>query len=91
MRSGWWCSIESQNQSPRVNAGAIPTTSSCVHADEPGSFRPMTEINNTGWKSRRERAADAWQEQHGGQPPRRAPVHDLRHTFGRRLRAAGVS
>ena len=37
------------------------------------------KINNTAWKNARRRA---------GIPVR---VHDLKHTFGRRLRAAGVS
>jgi integrase len=59
--------------------------------DEP---RPVTKINNTAWKAARERAANAWQEQHGEPAPagfRKVRVHDLKHTFGRRLRAAGVS
>lgn len=42
--------------------------------------RPIERINNTGWKEARVRA---------GLPNVR--VHDLKHTFGRRLRAAGVS
>jgi integrase len=45
-------------------------------------------------KNARERAADAWQLAHGTEAPqgfRRVRVHDLKHTFGRRLRAAGVS
>lgn len=41
--------------------------------------RVTGKINNTAWKKARARA---------GVPCR---VHDLRHTFGRRLRAAGVS
>jgi integrase len=56
--------------------------------------RPVTKINNTAWKAARERAANAWQERHGEPAPegfRRVRVHDLKHTFGRRLRAAGVS
>ena len=40
----------------------------------------LHHINNTGWKQARARA---------GLPQVR--VHDLKHTFGRRLRAAGVS
>ena len=51
-------------------------------------------MNNTGWKNARERAADKWEELHGQPAPdgfRRLRVHDLKHTFGRRLRAAGVS
>ncbi len=57
--------------------------------------RPVTKMNNTAWKAARERAADKWQEQSGGETApegfRRVRVHDLKHTFGRRLRAAGVS
>jgi integrase len=56
--------------------------------------RPVTKINNTAWKAARERAANAWASQHGESAPaglRRIRVHDLKHAFGRRLRAAGVS
>jgi integrase len=59
-----------------------------------GEARPVTAMNNTGWKNARERAADKWEELHGQPAPdgfRRLRVHDLKHTFGRRLRAAGVS
>ncbi len=66
-----------------------------VHAcKKDGDPRPVTKINNTAWKAVRERAADAWQERHGESAPegfRKVRVHDLKHTFGRRLRAAGVS
>ena len=41
---------------------------------------PLRQINNSAWQSARQRA--------GLQQVR---VHDLKHTFGRRLRAAGVS
>ena len=54
----------------------------------------MLKINNTAWKAARERAADKWTEQTGEAAPagfRSIRVHDLKHTFGRRLRAAGVS
>ena len=42
--------------------------------------RPIDTIHNTGWQEARKRA---------GLPHVR--VHDLKHTFGRRLRAVGVS
>ena len=42
--------------------------------------RPIDTIDNTGWQEARKRA---------GLPHVR--VHDLKHTFGRRLRAVGVS
>jgi integrase len=51
-------------------------------------------MNNTAWKNARSRAADKWAKEHGQPAPdgfRRIRVHDLKHTFGRRLRAAGVS
>ena len=66
-----------------------------VHArKKDGEPAPMIKINNTAWKAARERAADQWTQQHGEAAPagfRSIRVHDLKHTFGRRLRAAGVS
>jgi integrase len=66
-----------------------------VHArNKDGESGPVLKINNTAWKAARERAADAWTQQHGEPAPagfRSIRVHDLKHTFGRRLRAAGVS
>jgi integrase len=59
-----------------------------------GEPQPVAKMNNTAWKAARERAANAWEEQHGESAPagfRHIRVHDLKHTFGRRLRAAGVS
>ncbi len=59
-----------------------------------GDSGPVTKMNNTAWKAARERAANAWAKEHGEAPPagfRSIRVHDLKHTFGRRLRAAGVS
>jgi integrase len=59
-----------------------------------GEPQPVAKMNNTAWKAARERAADAWEKQHGESAPagfRHIRVHDLKHTFGRRLRAAGVS
>ena len=41
---------------------------------------PVTVMNNTAWKRARKNTA-----------LEQVRVHDLRHTFGRRLRAAGVS
>ena len=51
-------------------------------------------MNNNGWRKARERAADRFEEEFGrpAHPGfRRVRVHDLKHTCGRRLRAAGVS
>nr|WP_269803051.1 tyrosine-type recombinase/integrase [Pseudomonas uvaldensis] len=54
----------------------------------------MHRMNDSAWKKARVRAAKLWQEEnlrpaHPGYASIR--VHDLKHTFGRRLRAAGVS
>ncbi len=58
-----------------------------------GDEGPMHRMNATAWRSARNRAAEAWQAEFG-KPARqgfkRLRVHDLKHTFGRRLRAAGV-
>jgi integrase len=65
-----------------------------AYSHKKGELRPVKEMNNTGWKCARERAADAWAKEHGEPAPegfRRVRVHDLKHTFGRRLRAEGVS
>lgn len=54
----------------------------------------MHRMNDSAWKKARGRAAKLWQEQHlrpahpGFTSIR---VHDLKHTFGRRLKAAGVT
>ena len=51
-------------------------------------------MNNTGWQTARRKAAKVYLEKLGRKAPegfRTLHVHDLRHTFGRRLRAAGVS
>ncbi|NNL99115.1 MAG: tyrosine-type recombinase/integrase [Gammaproteobacteria bacterium] len=56
--------------------------------------RPMTRIYNSGWKRARRDAAAKYEEEFGQPcPPGFANlrVHDLRHTFGRRLRAHGVA
>jgi integrase len=51
-------------------------------------------MHNNGWQAARARAAQKYQAELGEPPPegfRNIRVHDLKHTFGRRLRAAGVS
>jgi integrase len=65
-----------------------------VRKAKDGIYRPIKAMNNTAWKSARERASEKLAEQTGEAAPegfRRVRVHDLKHTFGRRLRAAGVS
>ncbi|WP_338050271.1 tyrosine-type recombinase/integrase [Pseudomonas typographi] len=54
----------------------------------------MHRMNDSAWRKARLRAAKVWQEQNlrpalPGYASIR--VHDLKHTFGRRLRAAGVT
>ena len=54
----------------------------------------MHRMNDSAWKKARVRAADKWEKNH--QAPahpgfRSIRMHDLKHTFGRRLRAAGVT
>ncbi len=61
--------------------------------DRKGRRRRFTRLNNSGWKAARRRAAARYQEELGRAAPegfRRVRVHDLKHTCGRRLRAAGV-
>jgi len=51
-------------------------------------------MRNTGWVNARTRAADEYPAVFGREAPfgfRDLRAHDLRHTFGRRLRSAGVS
>jgi len=64
----------------------------------PGAFtyrgHRVTKINNSAWKCARERAADQLKDETKQAAPwrfRHMRVHDLKHTFGRRLRAAGIS
>ena len=55
--------------------------------------RPLTKIYNSGWTGARERAADRYAAELGRPAPlgfRRLRVHDLKHTFGHRLRVAGI-
>ena len=54
----------------------------------------LHRMNDSAWKKARVRAAKKWQEKylrpaHDGFA--RIRIHDLKHTFGRRLRAAGVT
>ena len=56
--------------------------------------KPLTGMNSSGWKAARRRAAVRYPHVIGMPCPtdfRSIRVHDLKHTFGRRLRAAGVS
>lgn len=59
----------------------------------PYEERALHRMNDTAWRSARKRAAEKWKKAHGvpAHPGFvRLRVHDLKHTFGRRLRAADV-
>lgn len=55
---------------------------------------PMPRMNDSAWKKARARAAKVWQEKNlrpAHEEFASFRVHDLKHTFGRRLKAARVS
>ena len=59
-----------------------------------GRANPVHRMNDSAWKKARVRAAKRFQEQFLRPAPAgfaSIRVHDLKHTFGRRLRAAGVT
>jgi integrase len=54
--------------------------------------RPVKRIGGSGWQGARRRAAERYQAELGEACPdgfRRCPVHDLKHTYGRRRGARG--
>jgi integrase len=54
---------------------------------------PVTRIYNSGWKGARRRAAARYEREFGRACPagfRSIRVHDMKHTYGHRLRVAGV-
>lgn len=56
--------------------------------------KPIENMRSTGWRKARVAAAEAYAEATNNSVPwgfAHLRVHDLKHTFGRRLRAAGVS
>jgi len=56
--------------------------------------KPYHQLYSNSWRTARKRAAAEYPREIGGTAPwgfANVRVHDLRHTFGRRLRAAGVS
>lgn len=60
----------------------------------PYEGRALHRMNDTAWRNARKRAAAKWKEEFGTEPHPsfgRVRVHDLKMTFGRRLRAADVS
>jgi integrase len=55
--------------------------------------KPVTKIYNSGWKGARRRAAKRYENEFQRPCPagfRCVRVHDLKHTYGHRLRAVGV-
>jgi integrase len=67
-------------------AGRVVDSRRGMHSEHVFTFRgkPVTKLHNSAWKR-------AWQK--AGLPTEQGilkGVHNLRHTFGRRLRAAGV-
>jgi integrase len=55
---------------------------------------PRARVYGKGWRNARVRAADRYEAELGMECPwgfRHLRIHDLRHTFGRRVRAAGWS
>ena len=59
-----------------------------------GERTRLGTLRNSGWIAARRRASARYREELGRRPAKgfqRIRAHDLRHTFGRRLRAAGVS
>ncbi|WP_229755044.1 tyrosine-type recombinase/integrase [Pseudomonas koreensis] len=63
---------------------------------QPDEYGPtaMHRMNDTAWKKARIRAAARWEKEHKSPAHpgfRSIRVHDLKHTFGRRLRAANVT
>jgi integrase len=59
-----------------------------------GPRHPQFRMNNSGWRAARRRAAARYEQELGSRCPagfRSIRVHDLKHTLGYRLRAAGVS
>ena len=65
-----------------------------TYLDRNGERHRVARVNNQGWRAGRRRAAAKYKEVFERECPagfRKIRVHDMRHTFGRRLRAAGVS
>ena len=55
--------------------------------------KPIARIYNSGWKAARRRASKRYASEFGRSCPKgfqSIRVHDLKHTYGHRLRAAGV-
>jgi integrase len=65
-----------------------------TYLDFRGEWTRLGTLRNSGWIAARRRASVSYRDEFGKEPPKgfqRVRAHDLRHTFGRRLRAASVS
>ncbi|MFC5303074.1 tyrosine-type recombinase/integrase [Azospira restricta] len=59
-----------------------------------GKVGPRHRLNNSGWRNGRKRAAERYRDEIGKEAPegfKYVRVHDLKHTYGRRMRAAGIA
>jgi hypothetical protein len=75
-------------------AAPVDAASNATDTTTTPTPQPLKRMNGTAWRNARERAADKWEQEKGEKAPmgfRRVRVHDMKHSFGRRLRAAGVS
>jgi integrase len=64
-----------------------------VYESPPVPPRPVATMHNSAWQNARREAAKKYREVLGRDAPwgfANVRIHDLKHTFGRRLRAAGV-
>lgn len=87
------CSKNGQERFVVLNAIAQSVVREQCGKDEQRVF-PRTRVYSKGWKHGRERAANRYEDELGAPCPwgfRHLRIHDLRHTFGRRVRAAGWS
>lgn len=64
------------------------------HLVFPYRDKALCRMNDSAWRSARKRAAKAWETEYG-KPPHpgfaTVRVHDMKHTFGRRLKAADIT
>ena len=89
---------EAQNKNGRERYVVLNTIARSVLNSQEGKdkFRvfPRSSVYTRGWKNGRLRAAKRYSEVFGIESPwgfENLRVHDLRHTFGRRIRYAGWS
>lgn len=85
-----------RGQHPEYVFSRFPKPKKAQPGCDPESVKPVPVkgMNESAWKKARIRAADRWEKENRQPAPegfRKVRVHDLKHTFGRRLRAAGVS